>query len=75
MPITAIPFSNLNRSLTTSEASGDLSVACAMVPARRHQVPADHPHWTLSFFAPATPSPKPSAKRSAPRPTPPLTAA
>ncbi len=68
-------FSNLGRSLTVSEASGDLSVALDMLPARRHQLPHDWPSPILRFLAPSTPSPKPSSRRPAPRKTPPMPAA
>ena len=61
--------------LTTTERVGSLAVDYGLVPARRHQVPADFPHWSLSYMAKSHPSPKPSVRRSAPRRSPPQSAA
>lgn len=70
-----IALSQLDRSLSSTEASGSLAVDRGMLPARRTQVPKDWPSPILRFLAPSRPSPKPSALRSAPRFDPPLTAA
>ena len=69
-----IPHTGLD-ALSFSSASGGLSVAYGMLPARRAQVPHDWPSPILRFMSPATSPPKPSARRAAPRQSPPQIAA
>lgn len=68
-------FSDLNRPLSLSEASGGVCPTY-FGSQRRHQVPHDWPSPILRFLAPSTPSPKPSARRPVPHSgTPPLSVA
>jgi hypothetical protein len=61
--------------LTATEACG--GVCPSYYGSRRqHQIPADWPSPLLRFMAPArAASPKPSARRPAPRSSPPMSAA
>lgn len=56
--------------LTTSERSGSLAVDYAMVPARRHKIPAGFRHWTWNFMAdpalPVGPNTRPAARSTRP---------
>ena len=62
-----IPLSQLSSPLSLNEQSGVMSGSIGMVGRRAHQLPSDWPSPVSRFLAPAHGSPKPSARRPAPR--------